>query len=82
MSNAGISAEETSEKGIPLKKFFRFYLGCVITGIMLMGIMVILILNGNVFSSILMPLNMGLIIISLLFGPFVSYAISRKIKTR
>ena len=82
MSNAGISAEETSEKGIPFKKFFRFYLGCMITGIILMGIMVILILNGNVFSSILMPLNMGLIITSLIFGPLVSYAISKKIKTR
>ena len=50
--------------------------------IMLIGIMVVLILNGNVFNSILMPLNMGLIIISLLLGPFVSYAISKKIKTR
>ena len=82
MSNAGISAEETSEKGIPLKKFFRFYLGCMIAGIILLGIMAALILNGNVFSSILMPLNMGLIITSLIFGPFVSYVISKKIKIK
>ena len=82
MSNAGISAEETSERGLSFSKFLRFYASCMLIGAALLIILVFLIINGTIFTSALMPLNMGIIIASLLLGPFISYAISKKIRIK
>lgn len=80
-SNAAISSEEINGKGMPLAKFINFYRGSFIAGSVLLVALIALSANGIVFSSALLPLNMGLIITSLLLGPLVSYVISRKIIT-
>ncbi|MCD4668864.1 MAG: hypothetical protein K8S14_00295 [Actinomycetia bacterium] len=80
-SNAGISIRETKGKGIPLNEFIKFYSSSLISGVILGGILIFLILNGFTYSSVLMPFNMGIIIISMLIGPIIAYFISRKIKT-
>jgi len=80
-SNAGISIKETQGKGMPLNKFMKFYSSSIISGVILGGILIYLILNSFVYSSVFMPFNMGIIIISMLIGPIIAYFISRKIKT-
>ncbi len=79
-SNASISAEEVSETGIPFSKFMRSYFIIMGIGVSLWITLLFLIIQQYMISSILSVLNMGIIIVSLIFGPFVSYAISRKIK--
>ena len=80
-SNAGISIKETKERGISLKEFIKFYSSSIISGVILSGILIFLILNRLAYSSIFMPFNMGIIILSMLIGPIIAYFISRKIKT-
>ncbi len=80
-SNAGISIKETKGKGIPLNKFIKFYSSSIILGVILGGILIFLILNGFAYSSVFMPFNMGIIIISMLIGPITAFFISRKIRT-
>ncbi len=81
-SNASISAEEVSEKGIPFFNFMHSYLVIIGIGITLWITLLFLIVQHHVALSILSILNMGMIVISLIFGPFVSYAISRKIEVK
>ncbi|HAJ95670.1 MAG TPA: hypothetical protein DCP02_05480 [Actinobacteria bacterium] len=80
-SNAGISIKETKGRGIPLKKFIKFYSSSIVLGIILSGILIYFTQNGLAYSSVFMPFNMGIIILSMLIGPIIAYFISRKIKT-
>jgi len=81
-SNASVSAEEVSETGIPFLKFMRSYLIIIGIGIFLWISLLFFIVQHYASSSILSILNMGTIVISLVLGPFVSYAISRKIEIK
>lgn len=82
VSNASISVKETNGCGIPMKKFFSFYLEGIIIGAGLGSLLIMLVMSGQAFISIIMPLNMGIIVLSLLAGPVVSFLISKKIKTK
>lgn len=81
-SNASISAEEVSKIGIPFLKFMRSYFVIIGIGISLWISLLFFIVQNFASSSILSILNIGIIVISLIFGPFVSYAISRKIEVK
>ena len=81
-SNAAISAEEVSESGIPFKKFIGYYLLIICIGVFLWITLLFFVLQRYLSSSILGIFNLGIIILSLIFGPFVSYAISRKIQVK
>ena len=81
-SNAAISAEEVSKSGIPFNKFISYYLLIICIGVFLWITLLFFILQRYLSSSILGIFNLGIIILSLIFGPFVSYAISRKIQVK
>ncbi len=82
VSNASLSTEETEKKEIPFKRFFKFYMDSTVIGFALGGVLLMLVISGFVFPSILMPFNVGIIVISFLIGSLTSYLISRKIKVK
>jgi len=79
-SNASISAEETSLRGLPFRRFIVHYSDCMITGVFLVAGLSALILPGQVYASVLLPLNLGMIAVGLLLAPFVAYFVSKQIK--
>ena len=79
-SNASISSDEVSDKGISMTSFIKCYLAVILTGVLLLSILLLLITTKSAPPSILRLINMGIIVISLILGPFVSYAISKKIE--
>ncbi len=82
VSNTSISVEETNGRGIPLSKFFRFYGDGIIMGAGLGILLAMLVISGQAFMSIIMPFNMGIIVLSFLAGPLTSYLISKKIRVK
>ena len=76
----GKKFRETKGKGMPLIKFIKFYSSSIILGFILGGTLIFLTLNGFAYSSVFMPFNMGIVILSMLVGPIVAYFISLKIK--
>ena len=79
LSNAGISAQETERGGIPFSRFFKFYFDGIVIGILLGALLGFLVYSGYAYASVFLPVNMGLIVASLILGPIVSYLISKKI---
>jgi hypothetical protein len=82
LSNASISAEETSKQGLPLKRFFHYYHDCMIIGVLLIAGLLALILLDKSYISVFLPFNLGIIAVSLILSPFAAYLISMPIRQK
>jgi len=81
-SNACISAEETSKRGLPFKRFITHYSGCMMIGALLTAGLFSLIALGKAFPSVFLPFNLGMIAVSLITSPFVAYLVSKQLRHR